>query len=303
MKTPQNNTMKTPFEQQHDSVTTKPVSEAEMKTLLCIVDDKGGVGKSADAAHIRDALMELGYRVRIADADSLNRTLSQLIPDVDSNGQPVVTRLDGDKSTEMINYILDTATSEEDVTIIDMPGGSSKILNKAKISLDAFKQAGIRVVIVIAITEEMDAVLGSRAWLKTYGNRVEYLVIANEKQCSDGEPFNPEKIPGLQPIINATGGRLAVIPKFSETLMDIYKDCKSSPKGYQPGGWAANKLGLHIYYSGLWQTHFQDALISIAPHAEYLTGKPIPKPPVTDVITEADQSMNDLCLELDAFAP
>jgi hypothetical protein len=303
MKTAQNNTMKIPPEQQAVTVTTKLVSETEMKTLLCIVDDKGGVGKSADAAHIRDTLMELGYRVRIADADSLNRTLSQLIPDVDSKGQPVVTRLDGDKSTEMINYILDTATSEEDVTIIDMPGGSSKILNKAKISLDAFKQAGIRVVIVIAITEEMDAVLGSRAWLKSYGNRVEYLVIANEKQCADGEPFNPAKIPGLQPIINATGGRLAVIPKFSETLMDIYKDCKSSPKGYQPGGWAAKKLGLHIYYSGLWQTHFQDALISIAPHAEYLTGKPIPKPPVTDVISEADQSMNDLCLELDAFAP
>lgn len=168
-------------------------NEANMKTLLCIVDDKGGVGKSADAAHLRDALMELGYRVRIADADSLNRTLSQLIPDVDENGQPVVTRLDGDKPTEMINYILETATAQEDVTIIDMPGGSSKILNKAKISLDAFKEAGIRVVVVIAITEEIDAVLGSRAWLKTYGNRVEYFVIANEKQCADGEPFNPEK--------------------------------------------------------------------------------------------------------------
>jgi hypothetical protein len=301
MKT-QNNTMKTP-EQQPVTVTTKPISEVEMKTLLCIVDDKGGVGKSADAAHLRDALMELGYRVRIADADSLNKTLSQLIPDVDSSGQPVVTRLDGDKPTEMINYIIETATSEEDVTIIDMPGGSSKILNKAKISLDAFKAAGIRVVVVIAITEEMDAVIGSRAWLKAYGNKVEYFIIANEKQCADGEPFNPEKIPGLQPIINATGGRLAIIPKFSDTLMELYKDCKSSPNGYLAGGWAANKLGLSIVYSGLWQTQLQDAITSIAPHAEFLTGKPIPNPVKIEEKTEQDHSMDDLCSQLDALAP
>ncbi len=301
MKT-QTNTMK-PTHNQPDNVKTKPLSDAEIKTLLCIVDDKGGVGKSADAAHLRDALMEIGYRVRVADADTLNKTLSQLIPDVDENGQPVVTRLDGEKPTEMINYILETATTEEDVTIIDMPGGSSKILNKAKISLDVFKQAGIRVVVVIAITEELDAVVGSRAWLKAYGNRVEYLVIANEKQCADGEPFNPEKIPGLQPIIKATGGRLVVVPKFSETLMGIYKDCKSSPRGYMPGGWAAKKLGLNIVYSGLWQEHFQQTIESIVPHAEYLTGKPIPKPIMVAEKSDNDRGMDDLCSQLDTLAP
>jgi hypothetical protein len=214
-----------------------------------------------------------------------------------------VTRLDGEKPTEMINYILETATAEEDVTIIDMPGGSSKILNKAKISLDVFKQAGIRVVVVIAITEELDAVVGSRAWLKGYGNRVEYLVIANEKECADGEPFNPEKIPGLKPIINATGGRLVVIPKFSETLLEIYKSCKSSPKGYLYGGWAAKKLGLNIVYSGLWQEHFQQAIESIAPHAEYLTGKPIPKPVTAAEKSDMDHGMDDLCSQLDSLAP
>jgi len=302
MKTTKTNTMKTPTNQPNiESI--KPLSEAEMKTLLCIVDDKGGVGKSADAAHLRDALMELGYRVRIADADSLNRTLSQLIPDVDENGRPVVTRLDGDKPTEMINYILETATAEEDVTIIDMPGGSSKILNKAKISLDVFKQAGIRVVVVIAITEELDAVVGSRAWLKAYGTRVEYLVIANEKQCADGEPFNPEKVPGLQPIISATGGRLAIVPKFSEILMKIYQEKKSSPKGYMAGGWAAKSLGLNVVYSGLWQAQLQKVIESIAPHAEFLTGKPIPKPVTVAEKTEKDYGMDDLCSQLDALAP
>lgn len=304
MKPQLTNTMKTPTDKNSTPANINhPISEAEMKSLLFIVDDKGGVGKSADAAHLRDALMEVGYRVRIADADSLNHTLSHLIPDVDSNGQPVVTRLDGDKPTEMINYILETATSEEDVTIIDMPGGSSKILNKAKISLDAFKQAGIRVVVVIAITEEIDAVIGSRAWLKTYGNKVEYFIIANEKQCADDEPFKPERIPGLKPIINATGGRMSVIPKFSETLMKIYQEKKSSPKGYLLDGWAAKKIGLHVYYSGLWQTHFQQALASIVPHAEFLTGKPIPKPLAKTEKSEADQSMDALCSELDSIAP
>lgn len=298
-----NNIMKTPPEQQTVTVLNNPHTETELKTLLCIVDDKGGVGKSADAAHLRDALMEMGYRVRIADADSLNKTLSQLVPDVDSKGQSVVTRLDGDKPTEMINYILETATSEEDVTIIDMPGGSSKILNKAKISLDAFKQAGIRIVVVIAITEEIDAVVGSRAWLKTYGNRVEYFIVANEKQCADGEPFNPDKIPGLKPIINATGGRLAVVPKFSDTMMTIYKDCKSSPKGYLYGGWASKKLELNIYYSGLWQKHLQETIRSFAPHAEFLTGKPIPKLVTVGEKTEQDHSMDDLCSQLDELAP
>lgn len=272
----------------------------ETKTLLCVVDDKGGVGKSADTAHLADCLIELGYTVRIGDADPINRTLSQLFPD--SAGGPKLTRLDGNKPTELVDYILGTATVPEDVTIIDMPGSSSKILQKAKISLDHFKQAGIRVVIVIAVTENLDAVLGSREWLRTYGNRVEYFIMANAKECADGEEFNPERIAGLPGIIKMTGGRIAVVPKFSDMQMTQYKACKSSPRGYRQGEWAAEKLGLNVFYSGGWQSHFQATLASIMPHAEYLTGKPIPKPVKLEE-DQADKGMGDLCNELDALAP
>jgi hypothetical protein len=282
------------------SAKNKETSATYLRNLLLLIDDKGGVGKSATAAHLADALLDLGCKIRLADGDAANRTLSQLIPP--GNGHDV-TRLDGNKPTQLMDYLLATATSDADITIIDMPGSSSKMLERAGVTLDTFKQAGIRIILGLVLNESVDAILGARAWIQTYKSRVNYFVFANAKDCPEGQPFDLGKIPGMNPVINLTGGRYAVVPRFSEFLADHYKRTKSSPRGYLHGGWAAEKLGLNIVYSGLWRNHYNEFIQSVYPHVEYLIGKPVPKPFEQSATESDDGTMDDLCRALDNLAP
>jgi hypothetical protein len=173
--------------------------------------------------------------------------------------------------------------------------------------MESFEQTGVRIVIVINLTQTVDAALGAREWIRKFGTTAEYFVVANEKDTPFGENFDADRVPGLRAIINRTGGQIAVIPKFSPIMLDQYHKQKSHPSGYLAGGQAATTLNINIVYSSIWQTHFQRVLLEFEPFAEWLTGKPIPTPLATDADSrddaEPDRGMDDLCDSLDALIP
>ncbi len=247
-----------------------PTKTTKPHTVVVSGDDKGGVTKSCSLAAVADALLALGYTLRLADGDTANRTLAVMMPQA--------TRIDGRNQAALNDYIGQSATATEDVTLIDMPGSSGSILADyfSATGFSTFEEMGIRVVVALTLTQTPDSVRGARSWIKAFMDSAKFIIFANHRDTPTGEPFDLGQIPGGKLVAELAGDRLIDIPAWSPYMVAQFVGCQASPRSYMQGGEAARKLKLNPLSSAPWRTHHNRVTASTAKIAEWLTGKPLP---------------------------
>ena len=241
-------------------------------TVVIAGDDKGGVTKSCSCAAVADALQALGYTLRFADGDTVNRTFALM--------KRNAIRIDGRSESDLNDFIGRSDTATEDITLIDMPGSSGDMLKHyfSITGFDAFAEIGLRIVVAITLTQTPDSVNGAKAWIKTFMDEAEFIVFANHRDTPVGQPFTLDHIKSGPAIISMACGRIIEIPRWSDYMKKQFFACQSSPTSYLQGGAAAQKLNLNLLSSAPWRVFHNRITTSVANVAEWLTGKPIPIP-------------------------
>lgn len=253
-----------------DTMKNKPTPPTTIpRTIVIAGDDKGGVTKSTSCACVADSLKALGYTVCLADADARNRTLSTMMPEA--------IKFDGQHEGELNNFIGRAAENTvADLTLIDMPGGSGKLLADYfdRIGFDAFADMGVRLVVALTLVQSPGAIKGAKAWVRTFMEEADFIVFANHRHTPLGETFNVDKFPGGKMIIQLPAGRIVEIPRWSDYMEEQFFACQRAPSSYLPGGEAAQILKLNAFTAGGWKTVHNQVTNSVAKVAEWLTGRP-----------------------------
>lgn len=244
-----------------------------MKTLCIIGNDKGGITKTSSSGTIADALENLGYTVRFLSGDKgSNLTLRKLYPNTvhyDVKDKPSM-----DKAMEA------ALNSDEDIVFFDFPGFSADIVRDyfASRSFETFAEAGLRLVLAVVLTQHPEPISGGIGWIETFLGYAEVMLIANGKDTTEGQPINLAAIDGSQLLSQLAENRVVEIPRFSNDMLDAYNLHPAVPSAYLPGGTAYNALNYSLFSASPWKRHHTAVMRSISPLAEWLVGKPIPKP-------------------------
>lgn len=240
------------------------------KNLLIAGNDKGGIGKSTTAANVGDGLMALGCKVRLVDGDGTNETLQDLMPGVEQ----VRYKSEG----AMNDFIASLPGHDDDITILDLPGDAGEILaayfTPARIEL--LQQHGIRLIVGLTLVQDYDATRGAVIWAETFHHRVDCIGLANGSLTPTEQQFSLDNIDGGDAVAQIIEGRLIVVPKFSDLMLTHFRRYKAVPSAYLHGGRAARELGLNFLDEAPWREHHQAVVASVAAHAVWLIGKPIP---------------------------
>lgn len=103
--------------------------------VIVVGNEKGGSGKSTIALHLAVGLMQLGFRVGVADLDVRQRSLTRYLENRKAYGRPDllpspdICRLQsGDDTVDQLERLraeLQGARQDRDVLIIDTPGAST----------------------------------------------------------------------------------------------------------------------------------------------------------------------------------
>jgi hypothetical protein len=253
---------------------TKPDNKPSLHPVVICGDDKGGVTKSTSCAAVADALMALGYKVRMADGDTANRTLSLI--------NPAAEKIDCRNTEELSAFIAGGPESGADISLIDMPGSSGDLLTNyfTETGFETFRGLGVRIIIALTLTQTPDSVRGALAWIRTFYMRAEIVVFANQRDTPPGQPFSLDEIPSGARVYSLAEGRAVHIPRWSDYMTKHYKRPKGKgmPSDYMVGGRVYKALNLNPLSVAPWQMHHRRVTASVANVAEWLTGKPAPLP-------------------------
>ena len=246
--------------------------KTKLKTIIFVCNNKGGIGKSTTAGFVGDALHALGYTVLFLSGDKTsNLALRQLHP---------TKHYDIKDSVSMDEAMHTAMGAEKDIVIFDLPGFSSDTVAAyfAEQDYQTFRDAGLRFVAAIVATQHKDSVAGGIEWIETFLENAEPIIFANGQKTPDGEAIDLSKINGGSDLIDIADGRIVEVPKFSPRMMKQYNEHPAVPSSYLPNGEAGKKLGLNMLSASPWRKLHTHVMRSLSEHAEWLVGKPIPKP-------------------------
>lgn len=243
-----------------------------LKTLVVSANDKGGVTKSASIGALIDALETLGYKVKTVDGDIANQTQKQIRPDAEV--------IDTDQEEALDDLLSSCATADEDLTVLDMPGTSGKLLKDyfAASGFEFLNDMGLRLVIGLAITDTADAIDGAISWVEAFADRAEFILLANERDTPFGNSFDLGGHNDTQDLVDVSEGRIITIPRLTEPMKSQYDKHKAPPSAFSPGRPAAKALKLSMPAAGRWRNFSNKVARSVEPHAPWITGLPVPKP-------------------------
>lgn len=243
------------------------------KTLCVIGNDKGGITKTTSSGTVVDSLETLGYSGRFLSGDKgSNLTLRKLYPNTvhyDVKDKPAM-----DKAMES------ALRSDEDIVFFDFPGFSADIVRDyfESRSFDTFSEAGLRLVLAVVLTQHPEPISGGIGWIETFLGYADVMIIANGRDTPEAHPINLQAIEGAAPLIRLAEGRVVEIPRFSKEMLDDFNLRPAVPSAYLPGGSAYKALGYNMFSASPWKRHHTAVVRSMTPLAEWLVGKPIPKP-------------------------
>lgn len=248
---------------------TKP--ETTLHPIVICGDDKGGVTKSCSSAAVADALIDLGYKVRLADGDPSNRTLSLI--------NPAAEKIDCRNTEELSAFIAGGPDSGADISLIDMPGSSGDLLANyfTETGFETFEDMGVRIIIALTLTQTADSVRGALAWIRTFFTKAEIVVFANQRDTPPGQEFTLDGIPSGAKVYALAEGRIVHIPRWSEYMTKHYLKAKGMPSDYTAGGRAYKELKLNLLSAAPWKMHHRRVTASVAKVSDWLAGKPAPK--------------------------
>jgi hypothetical protein len=261
----------------------------KQKTLCIIGNDKGGITKTSSIATVADGLETMNYSVRFFSGDKgSNLTLRKLYPNTvhyDVRDHPSM-----DKAME------EALNSDEDIVFFDFPGFSADLVREyfASRSFDTISNAGLRLVLAVVLTQHPEPISGGISWVETFLGVAEVMLIANGKDTPEGQPIDLAAIDGSNMLLQLAENRVVEIPRFAKDMLTAYHKFPAVPSDYHPGGQAYKALGMNIFSASPWKRHHASVVRSISPLAEWLTGKPIPKPFDTTVRTVDPKTNADL---------
>jgi hypothetical protein len=185
--------------------------------------------------------------------------------------------IDCRNSKELRAFIAAGPKSEADISMIDMPGYSADSL-AAVTRLKTFDGLGVRIIIVLTLTETPDSVLGATAWVENFMDQAEFVVLANAKDTPFGQTFTLDGISGAKRVLALAEGRTVHIPRWSDYMRGHYDRAKGMPSDYIVGGRVYKELKLNPLSAAPWKMQHRRVTASVANVAESLTGKPARKP-------------------------
>jgi hypothetical protein len=244
------------------------------KTLALVGNEKGGVTKTSSIGSIADALQTMGYTVRFLSGDKgSNLTLRKLYPGT--------IHYDVRDEDSMDAAIGDALEATEDIVFFDFPGFSSDLVKAYFESKDRedIANLGLRFVLIVVLTQHPEPVSGGISWVQSFMNYAEPMIIANGRDTPEGQPINIQSIPGADLLYKIAKNRVVEVPGFTGKKMPkTYNTFPAVPSSYHPGGAAFKALGMNLFSASPWKRHHAHVVRSLAPYAEWLVGKPIPKP-------------------------
>ncbi|MEI7910352.1 MAG: hypothetical protein WCK77_12005 [Verrucomicrobiota bacterium] len=243
------------------------------KPIIFTVNNKGGIGKSTSSAFVGDALETLGYSVLYLSGDqSTNIVLKTL--------QPSTPHYYIAEPAEMNEGMRIAIDATEDVVIFDLPGNSSLDAARyfAEYSFEMYRDMGVRFVLAIVAVQHKDAVAGGIQWIETFLDNAEPIIFANGMKTPLGAPLDMSKIEGGADLLELAENRIIEVPRFSHDMLKLYTAHPAVPTSYLPDGAMGKKLRMDRIKASPWHTLHLKVVRSVAMHAEWLTGKAIPKP-------------------------
>lgn len=243
-----------------------------LKTLVVSANDKGGVTKSCSIGALIDALETLGYKVKTVDGDAANLTQKQIRPDAEV--------IDTDNEEALDELLSSCATAGEDLTVLDMPGTSGKLLKDyfATTGFDFLEETGLRLVIALIITDTADAIDGAVSWVEAFAGRAGFILVANGRDTPVGHQFDPTSHEDTQGLADVSEGRVINIPRLSDRMKKQYDKHKAPASAFAPGGPAAKAFNLPLAAARRWRIHHNKVVRAVEPHAPWITGLPVPNP-------------------------
>jgi len=143
-------------------------------------------------------------------------------------------------------------------------------------------------VVGLTLTQHMDSTRGAVIWAETFHGQVDFIGLANGSETPVKEEFSLQNVNGGDVIAQIIENRLIVVPRFSDLMLHHLSRCRAVPSAYLAGGDAARELGFSFIDEAPWHTHHKAVVASVASHAAWLTGKPIPKPELVEAEVAQD---------------
>lgn len=271
----------------------------KLKTVIVGSGSKGGSGKTFALVILAFALHRLGYQLRYIDADASNRTLTKVFHEETKSGQ--LTQVNLDVEGDFQKAIEACAKLDDDViTIIDMPGSKTDFFvnffeNRKP---EDFEKIGIRLIFAVTVCNTAVALQGIRDILRICMGS--YLVIGLKTNMANlkGTQFELEESKTGTALKTIAKDRLIEIEQMGGLQRQEYDRLPAAPNEYEIGRRAAVKLGLTHLSAMEWVFYGNKAVDRVIPHAEWLTGIPIPTMP-NSIKTKIDQTMSKLLTDMD----
>jgi len=251
----------------------------KLKPVIIGTGFAGGTGKTTGIVSTADALTQIGYTMTYVDADASNRTLSATLPEAEASGKLVKVTLDtaGDFQGAIENI---AANMTEDLGVIDMPGSAAAFFldfftNKTAAD---FEKMGVRLIVAVTIANSVVSFRGIRELAKLFAVRYPMIVLKTNMFNARHTAFDLTATKTGTAVVKASKNRVIEIPQFAELQRREYNNCTAAPSDFLLGGRAATKLGLTHLSCLEWQSYVAAMVNAVTPHAEWITGKPIPAP-------------------------
>lgn len=266
----------------------------KLKTVIVGSGSKGGSGKTFALVILAYVLKRLGYKLNLIDADSSNYTFFKAFRKEAEAGE--ITKVDLDVEGAFQRAIEACATLDDEViTIIDMPGSKTQFFvdffEKRKPA--DFEAAGIRLIFAVTVCNTTVALQGIRDILRICVGSYPVLALKSNMANLKGTRFALEGSNTGIALKSIAKDRVIEIEQLGGLQRQEYDRLPAPPNEFELGGIAATKLQLTHLSAMEWVDLGNKAVNHVMPHAEWLTGLPIPNPP-KDTKPKVDLSMNKL---------
>jgi hypothetical protein len=252
----------------------------KLKTVIVGSGSKGGSGKTFALVILTYVLKRLGYRINLMDADTSNSTLSKVFRKEFEGGK--LTQINLDIEGEFQKAVEACAQLDDDViTIIDMPGSKTKFFVEffgGKKTTD-FEAIGIRLIFAVTVCNTAVALQGIRDILRICSGSYAVIALKSNMANLKGTQFNLDNLNTGKALKNAAKDHVIEIEQLGGLQRQEYDRLPAAPNEFEFGGLAATKLGLTQLSAMGWVEYGNKAVEHVLPHAEWLTGAPVPNPP------------------------
>jgi AAA domain len=258
------------------------------KTIIISGNDRGGVGKTFNNVQLGDALECLGYNVAYVDADPGSNSMQEIVPSA--------LVVDPRREEDLNNLAIRVKEDNSDAYIVDLGAGqTAHVLGKYfRKNLNIYNQLGLRIVVGVSINSDSESIKCSIPWAQNLADIGEFVTLINHEKPLE---FDIARLPAAEDLIELSEGRVIDFPRLGEMILKHYSEIKGRAGDYCEGGALVEELGIGIFELASWQDYRNSVVLSVFPHAEWITGRSCPRPPHPLLVNEEKMRKGDATAE------